>query len=269
MRAVMAVLGLALAVASAARADPRLDEKVYDPYVEPGVLEVEARTAGLIDSAPGGGESASVFEWEYGVQKHLSLALVAVEGVQPHEGSRWRSVGVEAVVGLGRIPKIGVDSALYLEVQHGLGGEPDSVEGKLLLAKRAGRFEGLLNLIVERPLNAPGGDFASYGYAASATWRTVGALRLGAEMLGDLGSDHSFGGRQAAWLGPQLKWSFRPFGGAGGSDADDDGDEDLTSSSHRAFWEVQVDAGWLAAIGPARSEAASQARLGVELERHF
>ena len=43
-----------------------------------------------------------------------------------------------------------------------------------------------------------GENFASYGYAASATWRVAGQLRLGAEALGDLGSDHGLFGRQGA-----------------------------------------------------------------------
>ncbi len=132
----------------------------------------------------------------------------------------------------------------------GFGGETDGLEGKLLLAKTAGRFQGLLNLIVERPLGAPAGeDFASYGYAASATWRTVGRLRLGAEAFGDLGDDHGFlSGHQGAYVGPQVKWEGRPRG---------------------APFEIEVDAGWLAAVGPDRQEAASQARIDVELERPF
>ena len=36
---------LAAMVATAAQADPRLDEKVYDPYVRNHVLEVETRVA--------------------------------------------------------------------------------------------------------------------------------------------------------------------------------------------------------------------------------
>lgn len=267
----LGTLALAMTAASGgAKADPRLDEKVYDPYVEANVLELEVRSAGLLDAPPGEAESASVLELEYGLSRNLSLALVGVAGREPGAGTRWRDVGVEAVWEMGRIPKLGVDTGLYLEYGHGLNGEPDSLEGKLLLAKRAGRFEGLLNLIVERPLNAPAGEnYATYGYAASATWRTVGSLRLGGEVLGNLASDHGFRGHQGAYAGPQLKWALRPFGGKD-LDDDDDGDElDLTPAARRPKWEIQVDAGWLAAIGSARGEAGSQARVGIELERGF
>jgi hypothetical protein len=34
-------------------------------------------------------------------------------------------------------------------------------------------------------------------------------------------------------------------------------------------FEIEVDAGWLAAVGPDRGEAASQARINLELERRF
>lgn len=267
MRAIWAGLALALSVAGVARADPRLDEKVYDPYVEPGVLEFEARSAGLLNAVDGA-QSASVFELEYGFNRSLSVALVGVASQDSHEATRWSDVGLEAVWYVGRIPKIGVDTGFYFEYGHGLNGEPDSFEGKLLLAKQAGRFEGLLNLIVERPLNAPDGEnFASYGYAASATWRTAGTLRLGAEAVGNLGSDHGWRGNTGAYIGPQVKWELRPGGGKD-LDGDDDGDEDAAALAKHP-WEIDVDAGWLAAIGPARSEAGSQIRIGVELERKF
>ena len=268
MRAVWVGAAVALAVAGAARADPRLDEKVYAPYVQNGLGEFEARTAGLIDPV-GGAEQTTVFELEYGVSDHLSLALVGALHDDRLGGSRWTDVGVEGVWRLGTIPKVGVDAGLYLEYGHGLNGEADFVEGKLLLAKRAGRFEGLFNLILERPLNAPaGGNAAGYGCAASATWRTVGSLRLGVEALGDLGDDHSFGGRQGAFIGPQLKWELHPFGKGPDLDGDDDGDEPAATGRHPPI-EIDIDAGWLAAVGPDRAEAPSQARIGIEVERKF
>jgi hypothetical protein len=263
--ACLAGVALASAAVGIARADPRLDEKVYDPYVESGVVEVEARSAGLVGAV--GAQAASVYELEYGLNKHLSVALVGVESRPMRDADRWSSVGVEGVYYLGRMPKLGVDAALYLEYARGLNGEADKLEGKLLLARRAGRFEGLVNLIAERPLNArAGGNYASYGYAASATWRTVGDLRVGAEALGDFGSDHGLGGRQGAFVGPEVKWEVHPFGGRD-LDTDADGDEPVGHAGPPI--EIDVDAGWLAAVGADRSEAASQARVSVEVERKF
>ena len=159
-------------------------------------------------------------------------------------------LGVEGIVYLGQIPKLGVDVGLYLEIIGGSHGEDDKGEAKLLLAKTADRFQGLINFIVERPIGVPAGQgFASYGYAASATWRAVGALRLGAEAFGDLGSDHGFLTRaEGAYIGPQLKWEIRP------------------ASSPV---EIDIDAGWLAAVGADRGEADSQARVTLEFERRL
>jgi hypothetical protein len=234
----------ALSKAGAAIADPRLDEVVYTPYVENHEAEVEVRSAREL-SGTSGGDMTTVLESEYGLSDRLSLALVGTLERSPSQSLQLTGVGVEAIAYIGQIPGLGVDTGGYLEYTQGLRGEPDVIEGKLLLAKQVQRFQGLLNLIVERPVSGPGGDqFASYGYAASATWRTVGALRLGAEAFGDLGSDHVFGGRQGAYVGPQVLWEGRPG---------------------RGPVELGVDAGWLFPVGTDRAEARSQLRIGLEL----
>ncbi|HLI66775.1 MAG TPA: hypothetical protein VKU90_10460 [Caulobacteraceae bacterium] len=104
MRAVWVGAAAALAVAGAARADPRLDEKVYAPYVQNGLGEFEARTAGLIDPV-GGAEQTTVFELEYGVSDHLSLALVGAlhdDRLAARGGPTWASRGSGA---WGRSPR--------------------------------------------------------------------------------------------------------------------------------------------------------------------
>ena len=241
--------GFAVMSATGALADPRLDEKVYAPYVQKGVFELEGRLAGETGRGDLSGKTVAMWEAEYGVTDHLSLALVGAVTHASGGPTKTTAIGVEAVDYLGQIPKLGIDTGLYLEYARGMNGEDDKIEAKLLLAKNAGRFQGLLNLIVEKPLSAPTGEgIASYGYAASATWRVLGHLRLGAEAFGDFGDDHAFLGRQGAYVGPQLKWSGKPKGSP---------------------VEIDVDAGWLAAVATDRAEARSQMRLGVELERRF
>jgi hypothetical protein len=228
--AAVAVLGLA----HGARADPRLDEKVYSPYVFNGMAELETRF-GRVGGGPLAGASTTVVEAEYGLSDRLSVAAVGAVTHEPGEGTRFAGIGLEAVAYLGQIPRLGVDTGLYLEYTKGLNGADDGLEAKLLLAKTVGRFQGLANLIVERPLGVPKGEgYAAYGYAASATWRTIGHVRLGAEALGDFGDDHRFLGRQGAYVGPQIKWNGRPG---------------------KSPVEIEVDAGWLAAVGTSRSEA--------------
>jgi len=244
------VLTVGVICAGQALADPRLDEKVYDPYVLNHVAEFEFRPSQVI-GGPLGGARTTVLEAEYGLNDRVSLALVGAIGRDPGESSRFHDLGLEGVVYLGRIPRLGVDAGLYLELSHGLNGESDFAEAKLLLAKREGRFEGLFNFIIERPLGVPAGEgFASYGYAASATWRTVGKLQVGAEAFGDLGDDHGFlRGPQGAYVGPKLKWEGHP-----------------TASSPL---EIEVGASWLKSVGADRAEADSQFRLVLELERRF
>ena len=247
MKLQLAILPIAIGLfaATGALADPRLDEKVYTPYIQNGVAEFEVRTARQNGGAQAG-DMTTVLEGEYGLNDRVSLALVGGVERSPAVGSRLTSVGLEAVAYLGQIPGVGVDTGGYLEYKHGLSGEPDVLEGKLLMAKTAGRFRGLLNLIVERPLGP--GEEATYGYAASATWQAGGGWRLGAEAFGDLGTQHDFPGPQGAYVGPQILWEGRPSGSP---------------------VEIDLDAGWLFPVGASRAEASSQLRIGVELERRF
>lgn len=249
MKLVLMVMACATAglVASAATADPRLDEKVYAPYVQNGVAEFEVRTAGQ-DGGAQGGDMTTVLEGEYGLSDRVSLAVVGAVQRSPTEGTRLTSIGLEAVAYVGQIPGIDIDTGVYLEYGHGLNGEADVLEGKLLFAKTLGRFQGLVNFIVERPLGPEHERFASYGYAASATWQVRGPLRLGAEAFGDLGDDHDFPGPQGAYVGPQVLWE----GHLGHSPI-----------------ELGIDAGWLFPVGAFAAETRSQPRLGIELERRF
>lgn len=250
MRRVLGVVGAVMVLAAAGRAaaDPRLDEKVYDPYPRNHVLEVETYGAREIGGALDGA-GASKIELEYGVNDRLTLAAVGTVSGGAGDSTRLRGAGVEAIYYLGQIPKLGVDVGLYGEFAGGLHGDTGALEGKLLFAKVAGRFEGLLNLIAERPLHDPEERYASYGYAASATWRTVGALRAGVEAFGDLGSDHGFlSGRQGAYVGPTLMWEGRP---------------------HGSPVEIELGAGWLKAVAADRAEADSQVRFTLALERVF
>ena len=250
-RATLGVLtcAIGLAAATPALADPRLDEKVYSPYVLNHVAELELRRGQEL-GGPLDGARTDVIEAEYGLNDRVSLALLGNIESEPNGSAHLNGLGLESVIYVGQIPHTGVDVGLYLEYIAGFNGEDDAAEAKILLARNAGRFQGLFNFIIEHPIGAPAGEgFSSYGYAASATWRTFGALRLGVEAFGDLGDDHGFlTHAQGAYVGPQLRWEGHP-----GSSP----------------FEIEIDAGWLAALGPDRDEADSQVRLTVELERRF
>ena len=124
-------VALTMMVATAAQADPRLDEKVYDPYVRNHVLEAETRvareTGGTLDRS-----AATVAELEYGMSDTLSLAVLGKITGGGSDSTRLRGVGVEAVYYLGQIPGLGVDVGLYGEVMNGLNGDDSALELSLI-----------------------------------------------------------------------------------------------------------------------------------------
>jgi hypothetical protein len=245
-----ATLALAFGWAGAAgAAEPGLANKVYSPYVKNGVTEVEVR-AGRLTGGPLDGEQAAVVELERGVSDRLSLAVLGEFEQHAGEERKLDALAVEGVAYLGQIPGIGVDVGGYLEYEQRIHNESGVLEGKLLLAKRSGSFEGLLNLIAQKPLtDRPGEGDTEFGYAAQATWAVGGVLRLGGQAFGDLGSDRRFGGRQGHYLGPVAQWEVRPAWLKGG--------------------ELEFEAAYLLPAGVARNDADGQVRFVAEYERRF
>lgn len=245
----LAAAALALAAPGLARAEPGLANKVYSPYVVKGMTEVELR-GGRLTGGPLDGKQAAIVELERGFSDRLSLAVLG-EFEQHAGGSRkLDAVAVEGVVYLGQIPKLGVDVGLYAEYEQRLHNESGVAEAKLLLARRAGAFQGLLNLIVEQPLtNKPGEGATEFAYAAEATWRAAYRLRLGAQAFGDLGTSHRIGGNLPHYLGPVVQWETRPEWLNGG--------------------ELEFEAAYLLPAGSARHDADGQVRLMLEYERRF
>ena len=240
---------LALAAGASAVQAQGLSNKVYSPYVEKGVTELELR-AGRLNGGPLDGESGAVVELEQGINDRLSLAVLGEFEHHAGEKSKLDAIAVEGVYYIGQIPGVGVDVGGYLEYEQRIHNESGVLEGKLLFAKRSGPFEGLLNLIVERPLSdRPGEHDAQYGYAVQATWETVPGVKLGAQAFGELGTDRSFGGSQPHYIGPVANWTLRPRWMKGG--------------------EMEIEAAWLAPVGAARQDTDSQVRLMLEFEKRF
>lgn len=235
--------------AGQALAEPGLGSKVYHPYVRNGVTELEVRSASLT-GGPSNGDTTAVVELEKGLNDRVSLALLGEFEKHPREASKLDSVGLESVIYLGQIPRLGIDTALYLEYEQRLHNESGVGEGKLLFAKNIDRFQGLLNLIVQHPFTSrPDDKITEFGYAASATWETSPGLRLGVEAFGGLGTNHQPGGRNSHYAGPAVQWETRPDWLRGA--------------------DLELQAGYLFAMGKARSYTDGQMRLGLELERRF
>ena len=244
-----AVAAVVLAWSGAATAEPGLSNKVYSPYVKKGVTEVELR-AGRLTGGPLNGEQAAIVEVEHGVSDRLSLAVLAEFEQHAGEAKKLDAFAVEGVAYLGQIPGLGVDVGAYLEYEQRIHNESGVAEAKLLLAKRSGPFEGLLNLIARRPLSdRPGEHDTKFGYAAQATWDVGANVRLGGQAFGDLGTNLSVGGRQPHYLGPVAVWEVRPLWLKGG--------------------ELEFEGAYLLPIGTARDNTKGQVRFVIEYERRF
>ena len=249
-RLIAAALGATvLAWAGSAWAEPGLANKVYSPYVKKGVTEVEVR-AGRLTGGDLNGEQAAVVELERGVTDRVSLAVLAELEQHAGEARKVDALAVEGVAYLGQVPGLGVDVGGYLEYEQRIHNESGVLEAKLLLAKQAGAFEGLVNLIAGRALTDKAGeDDTEFSYAAQGTWRAGGAARLGVQAFGDLGTDHGLGGRHGHYLGPMVQWELHPAWLKGG--------------------ELELEAAYLAPLGAARDETDGQVRFVVEVERRF
>lgn len=242
------VAALVLSWAGAAAAEPGLGQKVYDPYVRNGLSEVEVRTGRLVGGSAEG-DQTTVVELERGINDRFSLAVLGEFEDEPGDARKLDAIAVEGVMYLGQIPRLGIDTGLYLEYEQRIHNQSGVLEGKLLLAKTQDRFQGLFNIIAGQALTDRDGEGATeFSYAASATWETAPKLRLGLEAFGDLGTSRAFGGRQAHYVGPVVKWETRPS------------------------WlpaELELEAGYLFAVGAAKDYTDGQLRVLIALERRF
>ena len=238
----VALVGVAAPLAHAAAIDH--DEKVYSPIIEQGETSLETRqgiSLGRAEDRAAGG----VVEAEYGVNERFSLALLGLWDKDPGGSAKLGEIGVESVINLGVLP-FDIDVGTYLEYAQDINGHAGTGEAKLLFEKRQGRFDSRLNLIVERPFSEYGAR-TNVSYAASADWGVTRDFRVGAEAFGELADGGAWGGRRPAYAGPLIKYTINGLPYVG----------------------VKIEAAWLAAIGPAARDAASQARLVVELEKRF
>ena len=236
---------LLLFVPSVAFAEPGVGDPVYGATLKRGTTEFEARY-GRLTGGSDDRKDGLTLEAEYAFSERLAAAVLVETAREPGGWRTVQSTSIEAIYALGRIEPVALDVALYGEYKHGLRGNDDVVEGKLLLQHRAGSFDARLNLIGEHGLR--GGEPVSLGYAASGDWSLIGDdLRFGVEAFGDLGSTQRFGGRQETYAGPLIKAELERIGPG----------------------DIEIEAGWLRAFGSSRDHADGQARLLVSYEFKF
>jgi len=229
-----------LVVPSVAYAAPGLDEVVYGATVEAGKTEIETRYARLT-GGNGDGEDAFVLEVARGFSPRFYGATLATFEREPGTSRRLETLAVEGIFTLGHVRSLGLDAAVYVEVEHGIRG-PNNLETKLLLERRKGPFDARLNLIAERAFTS--GAPVEFGYAASADFEVADDVSLGAEAFGDVGTSRRVTTRGEHFVGPAIKVGL----------------------DHAGPGELELRAGYLFAVDRARDEAKGQLRFGMEYE---
>lgn len=233
MVALLSLIGLP----TAAHAAPGLGDEVYGAEVEEGEAEVET-IYGRLDGGADDGEDVLKLEAAYGVTDRLRLGLIGELEREPFESRKFEAVGVEAIYELGTLG--GVNFAAYGEYEITFDGA-DKVETKLLMQHRTGPVDLRLNLIAEKELSS--GADVEFGYAASADVETFGEVRVGLQAFGELGTLDHLAPRAEHFVGPVAKLEIEGLGP-----------------------EIELQAGYLFALGAARDDSDGQFRLAVELE---
>jgi len=242
LRRILIFLAAAALFAAPAVAAPGLGEKVYPATIVADITEFETRY-GRLTGGPSNSTDALKLEIDHSFSTRFSGAIFTTLAREPGGSRQPVEVALEGVAHLGRVG--GVDIAAYGEYSQGIAAA-DGLEFKALFSRRKGRFDGRLNLIVEKPLD---GRPAQFGYAASADWTIAGDLRGGFAAFGDAGDTARFLGRHEHYAGPVLK----------------------TDIDHLPIpGEIEVEAGYLFALpGDARDRTDGQVRLLLEWEHRF
>jgi hypothetical protein len=215
IRALAAVGGAALLAASAAV--PALaDHKVYSPYVEQGVMELEMRGDRTFDrSSDRNNAQTQIYELGYGVNSWWSTSFFGLVNKDPGADFRYAATAWENIFQLTEPGQYFVDVGLYAEYRKShLATEPDEVETKLLLQKDVGPLAVTANLIFNRNIGNGAGKGVGFEYAMRANYPWKRELQFNLEAYGEPGRLTGFeeGSAQQHVLGPVLSGKFNVAG---------------------------------------------------------
>jgi hypothetical protein len=236
-KSILALAAAAALVPVSAHAAPGLGSEVYGAEVEQGELELET-IYGALSGGPEGGEDALVFEAGYGLTDKFRLGVRGEFEKEPGKAREFEALGIEGIYELGKVGD--VSFAIYGEYEIVFEGA-DKIETKLLVQHKRGPLDLRFNLIAEKHLEA--GEKVELEYAASADVEAIGEVRLGVQAYGQLGTISDFLPRAEHFAGPVAKVEVEGLGP-----------------------EIEIEAGYLFALGAAKDETDGQVRLMVELE---
>ncbi len=238
MKKFVPAAALACAMAAPAYAAPGMGAEVYGAHVDKGELEFEAIYSEL-DGGEEDGENVLKLEAAYGVTDKLRLSVIGEFEEEVGGSRKAEEIGIEAIYELGNLGPI--DFAIYGEYGIGLNGHSDKIETKLIMQHEAGPLDLRFNLIAEKELES--GEKIELEYAASADVETFGEIRLGVQAYGQLGTFDDFLPRAEHFIGPVAKFEIEGLGP-----------------------ELEIEAGYLFALGEAKDETDGQFRIVLELE---
>jgi hypothetical protein len=226
-----------LILPTAAQATPGMGDEVYGAETTAGETELEARY-GALAGGPTDGAEALKLEASYAVNGRLRIAALGEFTRDPFGPRKFEAAGVEAIYRVGTVGGIGV--AVYGEYEVAFNGT-DKVETKLILQRRKGPLDIRFNLIAEKPLSAD--QAVELGYAASVDFTVFRDVSLGARAFGNLGTFSNRLPYAEHYVGPVVKVGIDGLGP-----------------------EVELEAGYLFAVGKAKQDTNGQVRimLGVE-----
>jgi hypothetical protein len=243
MRIAIAAAGVLAAFLSSSPAlagAPAEGSEIYAARTEPGEYEVEARYHAL-NGGPAGGENLMKIEGYYGVSSQLRVALSSEFEREPGGPRKAEEVAFEAIY---QVPTSGpVYVGLYGEFSKGLNGNSDGLESKILLQYLRGTFDARLNLIAGKALGTR--DRVEFGYAAQADVEVIGATRMGVQAFGSLGTSRDFLPANDHFVGPMVSTPLTRFGSGP---------------------QLEIEAGYLFAIGKTRDDTKGQLRVALEFE---
>jgi hypothetical protein len=193
-----------------------IESKVYSPYVEPGVLELEARGRRAVDNRSDQDDAQQQkYEFGYGVTSWWHTALVGEVEKEPEADHRYTATGWENIFQLTEPGKYWADLGLYVEYEHShIANEPDELEAKLLVEKNVDPFIVTANLIFNREIGSGAGKGVGFEYALRVGYPFLRWLEPGVEAYGEPGRLTGFGStqQQEHILGPVLTGKFNIAG---------------------------------------------------------
>lgn len=186
--------------------------KVYSPIVEQGVFEIEVRGHRTTDPSPDKDDGQkNIYELAYGVNSWWTTGVLAELSKEPGDGVKYEATAWENVFQLAAQGEYWIDTGLYFEyAKAAITGEPDEIEGKLLLEKSFTPIVLTGNLIFTREVGANAEDDVGFEYGIRANYPWTRSFQFGIEAYGAPGPLSGFHAlsEQEHSIGPVMSGKF-------------------------------------------------------------